>query len=133
MTRLIFLLLLMTGSAARAEWEQTHHVGGETSTHYHDKSTIRGTGGIVRMLTMINYSVEKNLKSGGKYESMKRLDGYDCRSETTAPITVSYFSGSMSSGSLVFTYTVKNSELEWEPIIPSSIGEKHWKIACGKN
>lgn len=133
MTRVIFVLLLITGSVARAEWEQTHHVGGETITHYHDKSTIRGTGGIVRMLTMINYSVEKNLKSGGKYESMKRLDGYDCRSETTAPITVSYFSGSMSSGSLVFTYTVKNSELEWEPIIPSSIGEKHWKIACGKN
>ena len=133
MTRVIFVLLLITGSVARAEWEQTHHIGSEASTHYHDRSTIKGTGGIVRMLTMINYSVEKNLKSGGKYESMKRLDGYDCRSETTAPITVSYFSGSMGSGSLVFTYTVKNSELEWEPIIPSSIGEKHWKIACGKN
>ena len=133
MTRIIFVLLLITGSVARAEWEQTLHIGSEAGTHYHDQSTIKGTGGTVRMLTMINYSVEKNLKSGGKYESMKRLDGYDCRSETTAPITVSYFSGSMGSGSLVFTYTVKNSELEWEPIIPSSIGEKHWKIACGKN
>jgi hypothetical protein len=133
MRRPIFLLFLMTCSTAWAEWEQTNHAGDETSTFYHDKSTIKGTGSIVKMLTMINYSVEKNLKSGGRYESVKRLDGYDCRSETTAPITVSYFSGSMSSGSIVFSYTVKNSELEWEPIIPSSLGEKHWKIACGKN
>jgi len=133
MKRLIFVLLLMTCSVAWADWEKTNHVSDETSTYYHDKSSIKGTGGIVKMLTMINHSVEKNLKSGGKYESVKRLDGYDCRSETTAPITVSYFSGSMSSGSVVFSYTVKNSELEWEPIIPSSLWEKHWKIACGKS
>lgn len=135
MKRLSFLILplLMTCSPAWAEWEQTNHAGGETGTHYHDKSTIKGTGGIVRMLTMTDYPVEKTLKSGARYESVKKLDGYDCRFETMAPVTVSYFSGSMNSGSIVFSYTVKNSELEWEPIAPSSLGEKHWKIACGKN
>lgn len=133
MKQLIFVLLMMTGSVAWAEWEQTYHVADKTSTHYHDKSSIKGVGGIVKMLTMINYSVEKHLKSGAKYESVKRLDGYDCRSETTAPITVSYFSEPMSGGSLIFSYTVKNSELEWEPILTHSLSEKHWKIACGKN
>lgn len=133
MKRLVFALFLMTSTFARAEWEQTNHAGQETSTYYHDKSTIKGTGGIVRMLTMIDHSVPKVLKSGASYESVKRLDGYDCRFEKIAPVTVTYFSGPMNSGNIVFSYTVKNSELEWEPFIPSSLEEKHWKIACGKS
>jgi hypothetical protein len=39
----------------------------------------------------------------------------------------------MNGGSIVFSYIVKNSELEWEPISSSALGEKYWKIACGKN
>ena len=131
--RLTFLLLLMTSSVACAEWEQTPHKGEETSTHYHDKSTIKGTSSVVKMTTMIDYSVAKNLKSGNQYASVKRVDGYDCRYGTSAPITVSYFSGSVSTGELVYAYTVKNSDLEWEPVAASALIEKHWKIACGKD
>ena len=133
MKYLTLLLLTMTCSGAWAEWEQTNHIGQETGSHYHDKSTIKTTGGITKMLTMIDFSEAKNLKSGARYESVKKLDGYDCKYETMAQITATYFSGSMSSSSIVFSYTVKNSELEWEPISSSSLGEKHWKIACGKN
>ena len=133
MKYLTFLLLLMNCSGAWAEWEKTNHVGEQTSTYYHDKSSIKTTGGITKMLTMIDFSAAKNLKSGASYESVKKLDGYDCKYETMAQITATYFSGSMNSGSIVFSYTVKNSELEWEPISSSPLGEKHWRIACGKN
>ena len=133
MKYLTLLLLLMTCSGAWAEWEKTTHVGEQTSTYYHDKSSIKATGGIIKMLSMIDFSVAKNLKSGASYESVKRLDGYDCKYETMAQITATYFSGSMNSGNIVFSYTVKNSELEWEPISSASLGEKYWKIACGKN
>jgi hypothetical protein len=130
---LTFLLLLMNCSGAWADWEKTNHVGEQTSTYYHDKSTINATGGIIKMLTMIDYSVAKNLKSGASYQSVNRLDGYDCKYETMAQIKATYFSGSMNGGSIVFSYIVKNSELEWEPISSSALGEKYWKIACGKN
>jgi hypothetical protein len=123
----------MTCSGAWAEWEKINHVGEQTSTYYHDKSSIKATGGIIKMLSMIDFSEAKNLKSGARYESVKRLDGYDCKYETMAQITATYFSGSMNSGNVVFSYTVKNSELEWEPISSSSLAEKQWKIACGKN
>jgi hypothetical protein len=123
----------MTCSFAQAEWEKTNHVGEQTSAYYHDKSTIKVTGGIIKMLTMIDYSVAKNLKSGAIYQSVNRLDGYDCKYETMAQIKATYFSGSMNGGSIVFSYIVKNSELEWEPISSSALGEKYWKIACGKN
>ena len=123
----------MNCSAAWADWEKTNHVGEQTSTYYHDKSTINATGGIIKMLTMIDYSVAKNLKSGAIYQSVNRLDGYDCKYETMAQIKATYFSGSMNGGSIVFSYIVKNSELEWEPISSSALGEKYWKIACGKN
>ena len=133
MKYLTFLLLLVNCSGAWAEWEKTNHVGEQTSTYYHDKSSIKTTGGITKMLTMIDFLAAKNLKSGASYESVKKLDGYDCKYETMAQITATYFSGSMNSGSIVFSYTVKNSELEWEPISSSPLGEKHWRIACGKN
>ncbi len=133
MKKPFFILLLLTNSVAWAEWEQTSHTSGENNTHYHDISTIKRTGGITRMQTMINYSVVKNLKSGDKFESLVRLDGYDCKYEKTAPIKVTYFSGSMGTGNVVFTYTVKNSELEWESFSASSLDEKNCKIACGKN
>lgn len=133
MKYLTYLLLLMTCSFARAEWEKTVNVGEQTSTYYHDKSTIKATGGIIKMLTMIDFSEAKNLKSGAIYESVKKLDGYDCKYETMAQISATYFSGPMSNGNIVFAYIVKNSELEWEPISSSPIGEKYWKIACGKN
>ena len=133
MKQLLFTLLLMASSVAWAEWEQTNHTGKESGTYYHDKSSIKGNGDAIRMQTMINYSEEKNLKSGEKFESMVRLDGYDCKYEKTAPMKVTFFSGPMGTGSIVFAYAVKNSDLEWEPFSPSSLDEKHWKIACGKN
>ena len=133
MKRLLCTLLLMTNSVAWAEWEQTNHTGKESGTCYHDKSSIKGNGDAIRMQTMINYSEEKNLKSGDKFESLIRLDGYDCKYEKTAPIKVTYFSGAMGTGNIVYAYTVKNSDLEWEPFAASSLDEKHWKIACGKN
>ncbi len=77
----------MTCSFARAEWEKTNHVGEQTSTYYHDKSTIKATGGIIKMLTMIDFWEAKNLKSGAIYESVKKLDGYDCKYETMAQIS----------------------------------------------
>ncbi len=123
----------MTCSSAWADWEKTNHVGEQTSTYYHDKSSIKATGGIIKMLSMIDFSVEKNLKSGASYESVKRLDGYDCKYETMSQISATYFSGPMGNGNIVFAYIVKNSVLEWEPISSSPLGEKYWKIACGKN
>jgi hypothetical protein len=50
-----------------------------------------------------------------------------------AQIMATYFSVSMNSGNIVSSYTVKNCDLAWEPISSSLLGEKQWKIACGKN
>ncbi len=133
MKHLFFTLLLLTTPAAWAEWEETTLTGKENNAHYHDKSSIKGVRGIIRMQTMINYPEEKTLKSGDKFQSMVRIDGYDCKYEKTAQIKVTYFSGPMGTGNTVFAYIVKNSELDWEPFSASSIEETHWKIACGKN
>lgn len=81
----------------------------------------------------INYASFKKLKSRASYESVKRLDGYDCKYESVAQITATYFPGSINSGNIVYSYTVINRYLEREPISSSLQGEKHWKIAYGKN
>jgi len=133
MKRLLFTLLVATCSEAWAEWEQTNHVGKDNSTHFHDKSSIKSVGGITKMQSLMNYADEKTLKSGDKFESVVRQDGYDCKYEKTAVIKVTYFSGTMGAGNIVYSYIVKNSDLEWEPFSPSSLDEKHWKIACGKD
>ncbi len=132
MKRLLFTLLFIAHPLVWAEWEQTNHAGKENSVHYHDKSSIKGTNGMVRMQTLIDYSGEVTLKSGVKFSSMVRIDGYDCKYEKTAPIKVTYYSEAMGTGNIVYASIVKNSDLEWESFSPSSLDEKHWKIACGK-
>lgn len=129
MRRSVFILLMIVSSVSWAGWEITST--DDEATFYHNKSTIRKTGSIARMWTMTNYA-EVQTNSRGEFTSDKVLVAFDCRSETYAIVSVSRYSDQMGSGSVVYSYTNKESKLEWNPIVPDSLGKNEWNIACGK-
>ena len=135
MKRLLFVALMMTCSASWAAWEivgtTSHRKGGET-THYHDISTVRGNGVIVKMWTMQDYSLAITKANGDRYKSAKALYAYNCKEETEAIISLLQNSDSMGTGDVVYSISLEESELKWAPIVPQSSGETSWEIACGK-
>ncbi len=131
MKRLLFVVLMTVCSISCADWEYTIETN-TGSTSYHDKSSIRRSGVSVKMWMMTDFSSAQT-SGGRKYKSSKRFVDYNCAEETFALISVVNYSGSMGEGGVVRSMTWQERELEWEPLVPGTVVEAMWKIACGKN
>ena len=130
MKRIIFAVLMMVCSVSLAKWEVTGKTN--TDTFYHDKSTLRKKGAIVKMWSMVD-SIEEEINSSGKrFKSQKIFRAFNCSEETVAMISLIQLSGSMGQGDVVFSHTLKEGEWDWTPISPGSADEAEWKIACGR-
>ena len=129
MKRLLFVVLMMTHSVSWAEWERTGVT--DRFSEYHDKSSLRRDGVIVKMWTMKEYFKGQIHDAGYMVKSVKILQIFNCKNETYALVSISEYSDSMGTGVVLSTVTRKESQWVWEPIIPSSVGEGTWKIACG--
>jgi hypothetical protein len=128
MKRLFLIILIMTCSVSWAEWEiDSHDV---TSTSYHDKSSIRKSGVITKMWTMTEYHELKIDRKGARYKSQKTLSEYNCQEQQINVSAITRYSGSHGSGSAIYSQTWQESERQWNAVIPGSIGEGQWQIAC---
>ena len=63
------------------------------------------------------------------YLSSKTQWEFDCKEEKLRILALTWFSGQMGSGKVVFSGSETG---KGEPIQPGSIAESLWKIACGK-
>ncbi len=54
-------------------------------------------------------------------QSSKMMFAFECKEDTVAAISIVLYPGAPGDGSVVSTYTIKDSEREWHPIIPVSI------------
>ncbi len=131
MKQLIATVLMMVCSLSWAKWELISE--DDEVSYYHNKSTMRKNGAIVRLWTIWEYSSVQTGDSGDIYKSAKELRAFNCKLETSAVISVVHYEGSMGSGKTVWSVTLLEKEWAWVPIVPESIGEATWKIACGKN
>ena len=129
MKKILFVLLLMTCSVSWAEWETTDIT--DSFILFHDKSTIRRNGAFVQMWSSKDYfEVQTDVRV--PFKSSKVLRKYNCNKETQALVSLIHYSESVSSGRVTFSHTVKEHELNWTPVVPDSVGETEWKIACGQ-
>lgn len=131
MRRLLFVVLMTVCSVSWAGWELTGKSTDDEITFYHDKSTIRRKGAVAKMWTMKDYS-EVQVDALGSYKSDKVLHSYHCVEETYAAISFVYYSDLMGAGTLVNSVTIKESSLDWYPVVPGSANAKLLKIACSK-
>ena len=129
MKRLLLVCLMMTCSVSWAKWEISSVV--DDDAYYIDRSTIRRKGDVSRIWILRDIASTQE-DNGDVYKSTKQLKLYNCKEETSVILSLLRTSGPMGSGEVVWSMTKKDNELIWDPIVPASVDETLWKIACGK-
>ena len=123
---LIALMLLVTATAASAEWTRAGE--NDEFIQYVDKATIRRDGNLVKM-----WGLSDNMKvevfAGQSFLSIRSLSEYDCKDEKERVLSESGFSGHMGKGTI--SYNDEDIK-KWFAVAPGTIAETLWKIACGK-
>ncbi len=131
MTRLLLIvltLLSLSGGPAYAEWFKVSDGDEGGKTVYVDPTTIRRDSNLVKMWQFYDYKTVQTV-GGNRFLTAKEQWEFDCAEERSRVVARKEFSGNMGSGTMVST----NSQVgKWLPVIPGSIGQIVWEIACGK-
>ena len=127
MRQLIATVLMMFCSISWAEWI-IFSDNGKGEKFLFENNSLRKQGFIVKMWSMS--SGHESALGAKVYRSSKNLYAYDCKNEVRDLLAGAAFSGEMGTGEVIFSDTFP--ENNWVPIIPGSIGESEWKIACVK-
>ena len=129
MKRLLLITLLVLNSGpVYAEWVLTSGNDDAGLTVYVDPDTIRRKGNLVKMWQLYDYKTIQTV-AGDSLLSIKRYNEYDCTEERTRMLAYTWFSGNMGSGQVVHS---DSDEDKWKPVVPDSVAEALWKIACDK-
>ena len=129
---LLGLMLIVTATAASAEWTFVSDTGGDTDDYiqYVDRATIRKRGNLVKMWGLRDFKTVQKSAAGDSYLSSNAQEEYDCKEEKSRILAFTWFAGKMGNGKVV--YSNSDTGDKWSPISPGSVGETLWKIACGK-
>jgi hypothetical protein len=130
MKKLTLLLLLLISPNVLAEWvklDDGHDA--KNITVYVDKQSILKEENKVQMWSLYDHKTAFTI--GNKvFLSAKKGGEYDCEKATAREIEHSLYSENMGAGKLVFSQN--NIKTESIPIVPKTIKETLFKIACGK-
>ena len=122
---LIGLLLMAVSAGAMAEWTK---IGGTANyDEYADLSTIRKSGGTAKMWVLTDYKKAQTTHNGKSFLSIMVRHEYDCNEEKIRSLSLYGYEGNMKNGDKVGG----DDTGEWKSILPESVGEAHFKIACG--
>lgn len=128
---ILMTILVIVSNSAMAEWI------GVSSTDdfdtYVDKTTIRKSGNVVKMWILRDYkALQKNSNDaeGNAFFSIAAQQEYDCKEEQARPLSLSYYSKNMGDGQVVYSQTYTGI---WQPLVPRSVGQMVWDIACSRS
>ncbi len=129
MARLFLItLLLLSSSPVYAEWVKVSDSDEAGKTVYVDPATIRRTSNLVKMWQFYDYNTVQTV-GGFRFLTVEEQWEFDCAEDRGRVVALKQFSGNMGSGTMVFT----NSQIgNWVPVMPGSISQTVWKVACGK-
>ena len=131
MKKVLVLLLLMVSTNIFAEWTRVGEGEDGYTTIYFDIQSIRKKGNKVKMWILYDFRVVQKSKSENvKYSSQINNSEYDCDEITRRILDFNWYSGNMGRGEVVFSSP--NRKDEPRSIIPSSIDDGFFKIACSK-
>ena len=130
MKKILILLLLMVSTSVFAEWTPVDGSKDGDMTVYIDFGTIKRKGNKVKIWILFDFKTVQKGAGGERYLSAISRNEYDCEEETVTLLDLHGYSGNIKTGDNVFSIT--NIKEEAESIIPQSIEESLFKIACGK-
>jgi hypothetical protein len=100
----------------------------EGKTVYVDPTTIRRNRNLVKMWQLYDYKTVQSVAGIGFLTAKEQWE-FDCAAMRSRVLALEEFSGNMGSGTEVYT----NSEVgKWILVMPDSIGEIVWNVACEK-
>ena len=130
MTRLfLIILLLLSSGVVYAEWVKVGDSDEAGKTIYVDPATIRRDNNLVKMWQFYDYKTVQTV-GGNRFLTAKEQWEFDCAEGRSRVVARKEFSGNMASGTMVFT----NSQVgKWVPVMPGSMDQTVWEVACKKN
>ncbi|SCX98311.1 surface-adhesin E family protein [Nitrosospira sp. Nsp13] len=125
---LIVLMLTITSIDVFAELMQVTE--SKDLTLYVYPTTIRAVGAKVKMWDLTDYKrgMESHGASGYYWSSKAQIE-YDCEEEQSRILTFSHFSEPKGQGRVLYSHEEPS---KWKPIMPESMGQNLWEIACDK-
>ncbi len=126
---LLIVLFFLSSSPAYAEWIKVRDSDEGGKTVYVDPATILRNRNLVKMWQFYDYKTVQSV-GGIRFLTAEEEWEFDCAEERSHVLALKEFSGNMGSGTMVRTTTQVG---EWLPVLPGSLGQTVWKIACGKN
>lgn len=122
------MLLVVVSTSVTAEWTG---VGiNEQSTVYADLTTIRKSGNLVKMWSLHDYKTTQGMTLNTPYKSSKLRSEFDCKEGQSRQLYMSMHLKNMGIGDTIW---VEDKPRNWVTIIPGSIIEALWKLACKAN
>ena len=94
-----------------------------------DPTSKRQKGHLIEMSTMQNLRSERRV-NGSYFRSAVGRTVYDCSNRTSATTLIRQFSGERGEGKVVSVFRQKPGEIIWDAILPNTILEKEWQVAC---
>ncbi|OQW30179.1 MAG: hypothetical protein A4E20_17030 [Nitrospira sp. SG-bin2] len=123
---LFIALLVLSTSPASAEWVEVGTT--DEATVYADPATIQRKGDTVKMWHLHNFKTAQTVLKKS-YLSSRSQDEYDCTEDRHRARASTSFSGSMGSGKVRSSYSIKG---KWEPVPLGTVTHSLWKVACEK-
>ena len=124
------LLLVVASSSAMADWVLVGKA--ENITAYADPASIRIKGGVARMQDMVDLNTALTTDDGKPYKSTQAQDEFACEEGLHRTRSLTCYAGNMGNGDAVCTQPDPNQEA-WHQVVPKSINETLWKLACAKH
>jgi hypothetical protein len=128
MKRILFVLLIMTCSMSRAEWEVIGR--SEDYVSYIDKSSVRKKGNFFEVWEMKDFFQAQNNSLGKNFRSLVFLNIYDCDNRISGSIAFATYSKSMGKGITIDSGDF-GSNFRRDRVFPGSTAETTWKMVCG--
>ena len=129
MFRFFLLLPVMMSPPSYAAWQFLGATSDGTA-YLIDPSTKKNKGQLIEMHTRQNLRSAR-LVNGQKFRSAVGQTLYNCTDKTSATTLIRQFSGELGEGKVVSSFKQKPNEIIWDAILPNTILEKEWQVACG--
>lgn len=126
MMKSFVLLLVGISPPAWAAW--VFVASSQGASQYVDPETIRKTQNGRRAWNLMDYANLQRDSEGESYRSEMVLSEFDCAGESFRSLQISYHSGRMGLGGVVWSGS--SSTPKWRVVAPGSIGEVLLKSVC---
>ena len=124
---LLIILLVLNSGPAYAEWVSIGSTD-DGMTAYGDPDTICRKGEMVKMWSLFDFQIMQYVE-GIPSLSKKGHSEYDCAEERLRLLALVEYSGNLGKGKVVYSDTI---EQPWKPVVPRSVDQALWKLACDK-